>query len=191
MRSRMPGGHAVLTDPDHPSGSDRIFEALELVDPEGDIDIVVNLQGDLPILDPTLIRKTIDILSNAPFDISTLAAPIIDDEERTNPNVVKAVISFEKEPAVIGDVGRALYFSRATVPHGDGPLFHHIGLYGYRRTALQKFVGLPPSPLEKRERLEQLRALENGMSIGVGVVDTIPFGVDTPADLEKARRLMK
>ncbi len=185
------GGRAVLTDPAHPSGSDRIFEALEKVDPNAEIEVVVNLQGDLPALDPALIRKTIDILSDQTYDISTLVAPILDQEERQNPNVVKAVVSFDEDPASVGDVGKALYFSRATVPHGDGPLYHHIGLYGYRRAALEKFVGLAPSPLEKREKLEQLRALENGMTIGVGVVDTIPFGVDTPADLEKARQLMK
>lgn len=185
------GGRAVLTDPNHPSGSDRIFEALQLVDPNEDVDIVVNLQGDLPILDPGLIRVVIDILADTQFDVSTLVAPITEDQERINPNVVKAVVSFGKPDVGVGDVGKALYFSRATVPHGDGPLYHHIGIYGYRRAALAHFVGLPPSPLETAERLEQLRALENGMSIGVGVVDTIPFGVDTPEDLEKARRLMK
>ncbi len=185
------GGRSVLTDPNHPSGSDRIFEALQIIDPNEEVDIVVNLQGDLPILDPALIRIVIDILADGRFDISTLVARITDNQERLNPNVVKAVVSFEKPDAGVGDVGKALYFSRATVPYGDGPLYHHIGIYGYRRAALARFVGLPPSPLETAERLEQLRALENGMAIGVGVVDTIPFGVDTPEDLEKARRLMK
>ncbi len=184
------GGKAVLTDPGHPSGSDRIYEALTKVDPDGHVEFVVNLQGDLPVLDPQLIRKTVEILENGPFDISTLAAPITDDSERTNPNVVKAVIAGRADGLKAGHVGKALYFSRATVPYGEGPLFHHIGLYGYRRAALEKFVSLPPSPLEQREKLEQLRALENNMTIGVGVVDTIPFGVDTPEDLEKARKML-
>lgn len=185
------GGTAVLTDPAHPSGSDRIFEALQVVDPKGEVDIVINLQGDLPTLDPALITQTIEILSDDGFDISTLAVEITDASERTDPNVVKAVLSFRPLTVSTGDVAKALYFSRGAVPYGGGALYHHIGIYGYRRAALEKYVGLPPSPLEQREKLEQLRALENDMTIGVGIVDTIPFGVDTPEDLEKARRLMK
>ncbi len=184
-------GRAVMTDPAHPSGSDRIFEALQKIDPDRQTEFVINLQGDLPLLDPQLIRATVDVLNAGAYDMSTLAAPIEDEAERTDPNVVKAVAAFPSTSPQTGEVARALYFSRATVPYGEGPHFHHIGLYGYRRAALEKFVGLPPSPLEQREKLEQLRALENGLQIGVGLVDSIPFGVDTPADLEKARQLMK
>lgn len=176
------GGEAVLTDPDLPSGSDRVWQAVCEVDPEGRHGVVLNVQGDLPTLDPALIRTAHDALLRSGADISTLAAEITVEEERTNPNVVKAVTAFEGTSAV-----RALYFTRATAPWGDGPLYHHIGLYGYRREALQRFVSLPPSPLEKREKLEQLRALEAGMTIEVALVDTVPLGVDTPADLEKAR----
>ncbi|MCC7259916.1 MAG: 3-deoxy-manno-octulosonate cytidylyltransferase [Alphaproteobacteria bacterium] len=172
------GGKAVLTDPDHPSGSDRIWEALQKIDPNGVYDVVVNVQGDLPTLDPALIKAAVAVLENPQVDIATLACEIKDPQERTNPNVVKAVL---------GQDSRALYFTRATAPYGDGPLYHHIGLYAYRRTALERFVMLPPGMLEKREKLEQLRALENGMRIDVAVVDTVPLGVDTPEDLEKAR----
>jgi len=180
------GGRAVLTDPAHPSGSDRIFEALGKVDPAGRHDAVVNLQGDLPTLDPALVRTAVAALAETGADIATLAAPIVRDEERTDPNVVKAVVAL----AAGASVGRALYFSRATVPSGDGPLYHHIGLYVFRRAALARFVALPASPLELRERLEQLRALEAGMSIAIGLVDTVPLGVDTPADLERARKML-
>ncbi|MSO80314.1 MAG: 3-deoxy-manno-octulosonate cytidylyltransferase [Alphaproteobacteria bacterium] len=180
------GGRAVLTNPAHPSGSDRIFEALGKVDPTGRHDAVVNLQGDLPTLDPALVRAAVAALAETGADIATLAAPILRAEERTDPNVVKAVVAL----AAGATVGRALYFSRATVPAGDGPLYHHIGLYVFRREALARFVALPTSPLERRERLEQLRALEAGMSIAVGLVDTVPLGVDTPADLERARKLL-
>ena len=176
------GGEAVLTDPDLPSGSDRVWQAVCEVDPDGCHGIVLNVQGDLPTLDPALIRTAHDALLRSGADISTLAAEITVEEERTNPNVVKAVTAFEGT-----SVARALYFTRATAPWGDGALYHHIGLYGYRREALQRFVSLPPSPLEKREKLEQLRALEAGMTIDVALVDTVPLGVDTPADLEKAR----
>lgn len=180
---RAAGGEVVLTDPDLPSGSDRIWQALGEVDPEGRHDVIVNVQGDLPTLDPRLIRTAAEALASAGADISTLAAEIRVEEERANPNVVKAVIAFREGQRR----GRGLYFTRATAPAGEGPHYHHIGLYAYTRAALARFVGLPPSPLEKREKLEQLRALEAGMSIEVALVDTVPLGVDTPADLEKAR----
>ncbi|ABS61874.1 3-deoxy-D-manno-octulosonate cytidylyltransferase [Parvibaculum lavamentivorans DS-1] len=179
---REAGGEAVLTDPDLPSGSDRVWQAVCEVDPEGHHTVILNVQGDLPTLDPALIRTAYEALVRPGADISTLAATITVEEERTNPNVVKAVASFGE-----GRLARALYFTRATAPWGEGPLYHHIGLYGYRREALARFVALPPSPLEVREKLEQLRALEAGMAIEVALVDTVPLGVDTPADLEKAR----
>lgn len=184
---RNAGGEALMTRPDHASGSDRIFEALNHVDPDAEADIVVNVQGDLPTIDPSLIRTCASVLDAKGPHIATLAAEITDAEERTNPNVVKVVGTPLAEKARL----RALYFTRATAPHGDGPLYHHIGLYAYRRTALERFVSLPPSCLEKRERLEQLRALEDGMRIDVAVVDTVPLGVDTPADLERARQLVR
>jgi len=180
------GGEAVLTDPAHPSGSDRIFEALRRLDPAGRHDVIVNLQGDLPTLDPSLPRVALALLDDPAVEIGTLAAEIRVAAERTDPNVVKAVVS--AGPGARH--GRALYFSRATAPAGEGPLHHHIGLYAYRRAALERFVHLPPSPLEKRERLEQLRALEAGMRIEVGFVDTVPLGVDTPADLARAEALL-
>lgn len=180
------GGRAVLTDPNHPSGSDRIFEALQACDPNGAYDAIVNLQGDLPVLDPAVVRAAMKPLGDAGVDIATLVAEITREEEKTNPNVVKAVVGFEQG----ADIGRALYFSRATVPHGDGPLYHHIGIYAYRRNALERFVRLSPGVLEQREKLEQLRALENGMRINAARVDTVPFGVDTPADLERARQIL-
>lgn len=184
---RGAGGEAIMTRPDHASGSDRIFEALSRVDPENEMDIVVNLQGDLPTIDPALIRACAAVLETKGPDIATLAAEIIDPDERINPNVVKVVGTPLPEQNRL----RALYFTRATAPHGEGPLLHHIGLYAYRRTAIERFVSLPPSPLETRERLEQLRALEDGMRIDVAIVDTVPLGVDTPADLERARTLVK
>lgn len=184
---RAAGGEAMLTRPDHASGSDRVFEALSRIDPDAEMDIVVNLQGDLPTIEPALIRECASVLEAKGPDIATLAAEITDAEERTNPNVVKIVGTPLPEKNRL----RALYFTRATAPHGDGPLFHHIGLYAYRRTAIERFVSLPPSYLETRERLEQLRALEDGMRIDVAVVDTVPLGVDTPADLERARKLVK
>jgi 3-deoxy-manno-octulosonate cytidylyltransferase (CMP-KDO synthetase) len=183
------GGQAVLTRPDHPSGSDRIAEALAAVDPEGRHDAVVNVQGDLPTLDPAAIRAVFAPLADAACDLATICAEIAVEEERRNPNVVKIACAF---PAG-GSIARALYFSRAPVPWDQGaglPLYHHIGLYAYRRTALERFVGWPPSPLEQREKLEQLRALENGLRIDVARVDTVPLGVDTPADLERARALL-
>jgi 3-deoxy-manno-octulosonate cytidylyltransferase (CMP-KDO synthetase) len=181
------GGEAVMTRSDHVSGSDRVFEAVETFDPAGRFETVVNLQGDLPTLDPRLVRSCLAALHEHDADIGTIAATITREEERTDPNVVKAVGS----PLKGGTVLRALYFTRATAPYGDGPLYHHIGIYAYRRQALQHFVSLPPSPLERREKLEQLRALEAGMRIHVGLVDTVPLGVDTPADLARARELLR
>jgi 3-deoxy-manno-octulosonate cytidylyltransferase (CMP-KDO synthetase) len=180
---RAVGGEAVMTRADHPSGSDRIREALDHLDPQGAFDAVINLQGDLPDLDPVAIRTACGLLDDASVDIATLAAEIVDPGERVDPNVVKAIGT----PIGPGRL-RALYFTRATAPTGEGPLYHHIGLYAWRRAALTRFVALPPSTLEKRERLEQLRAIEAGMRIDIGLVDTVPVGVDTPADLEQARR---
>jgi 3-deoxy-manno-octulosonate cytidylyltransferase (CMP-KDO synthetase) len=168
-----------MTRPDHASGSDRIFEALGRIGHGATI--VINVQGDLPTLDPGDIRAVLSPLADAAVDIATIAAEIQKPEERTNPNVVKVVGT----PLGPGRL-RALYFTRATAPHGEGPLYHHIGLYAYRRAALERFVRLPPSPLERRERLEQLRALEAGMRIDVALVASVPLGVDTPADLEIA-----
>jgi 3-deoxy-manno-octulosonate cytidylyltransferase (CMP-KDO synthetase) len=179
------GGEAVMTNPDHPSGSDRIFEAMQTLDPEGKAEIVINLQGDFPTITSDTIRAVLPPLSDPAVDLATLASEIHTEEEDRNPNVVKAVGS------PIGPRRlRALYFTRATAPHGDGPRYHHIGLYAYRRAALERFVRLPPSPLERQEKLEQLRALEAGMRIDVTIVDTVPRGVDTPADLETARGIL-
>ena len=183
---REAGGDAILTDPAHPSGSDRIFEALPLFDPDGTHDAIVNVQGDLPTIDPNSIQAAFDVLAEPEVDIATIAAEIKVPEERSNPNVVKAVFAVKPPDSV----GRALYFTRATAPTGDGPLYHHIGLYAYRRTALKHFVALPPGVLEQREKLEQLRALEAGMRIDVALVDTVPLGVDTPADLTRAREML-
>jgi 3-deoxy-manno-octulosonate cytidylyltransferase (CMP-KDO synthetase) len=181
----LAGGKALITRADHPSGSDRVFETIEKFDPKGEIGIVVNLQGDLPALDPHLVRSCLAALRAHDADIGTIAAVIAREEERTDPNVVKVVGTPLK-----GGMLRALYFTRATAPHGEGPLLHHIGIYAYRRQALKHFVSLPPSPLELREKLEQLRALEASMRIHVGLVDTVPLGVDTPADLKRARELI-
>jgi len=179
------GFEAVMTRPDHPSGSDRIHEALGKLDPEGAADIVVNLQGDFPTILADHIRSVLAPLADPAVDIATLAAEIHTEEEALNPNVVKAVGSLIGPRRL-----RALYFTRATAPWGDGPRYHHIGLYAYRRAALERFVRLPPSPLEQQEKLEQLRALEAGMRIDVMIVDTVPRGVDTPADLETARQIL-
>ena len=179
------GFEVVMTSKDHQSGSDRIFEALTKVDPQAKATIVVNVQGDLPTIDPETIRAALRPLDNATTDIATLTVEITDEEEKTNPNVVKVVGSPLSQSRL-----RGLYFTRATAPYGKGPLYHHIGLYAYRRTALERFVSLGPSTLEKRESLEQLRALEAGMRIDAEIVDTVPLGVDTPADLEKARRIL-
>jgi 3-deoxy-manno-octulosonate cytidylyltransferase (CMP-KDO synthetase) len=180
------GGRAVLTRTDHASGSDRIFEALGQIDPDGRVSIIVNVQGDLPALDPSELGAALAPLADPAVDIATIAAEIHKAEERTNPNVVK-VVGTEIARGRL----RALYFTRATAPYGDGPLYHHIGIYAYRRAALVRFVGLPPSVLERREKLEQLRALEAGMRIDVAIVDTVPLGVDTPADLAAARAMLQ
>ncbi len=179
------GGRAVMTSVDHPTGSDRIFEALVGLDPERRIRTVVNVQGDLPTLDPADLRAAVALLDDPAVDIATLAAEIRDPAERINPNIVKVVGS----PLGTRRL-RALYFTRATAPYGDGPLYHHIGLYAYRRDALERFVKLAPSTLERREKLEQLRALEAGMRIDVALVDSVPLGIDTPEELEKARALL-
>ena len=179
------GFEAVMTRVDHQSGSDRIHEALLKSDPQRKADIIINVQGDLPTIEPDTIRAALRPLENPLVDIGTLTVEIEDEEEKRNPNVVKVVGSPLSDSRL-----RALYFTRTTAPHGNGPLYHHIGLYAYRRAALEKFVSLPPSALEKRESLEQLRALEAGMRIDVEIVKSVPLGVDTPADLEKARRLL-
>jgi 3-deoxy-manno-octulosonate cytidylyltransferase (CMP-KDO synthetase) len=179
------GARAVLTRADHTCGSDRIYEALERIDANGDAKIIVNLQGDLPTLSPAAIAAALTPLGDPAVDIATIAAEIALPEERSDPNVVK-VVGTPIAPRRL----RALYFTRAVAPAGEGPLYHHIGLYAFRRAALEKFVKLPPSPLERREKLEQLRALEAGMRIDVALVDAVPLGVDTPQDLEKARAML-
>jgi 3-deoxy-manno-octulosonate cytidylyltransferase (CMP-KDO synthetase) len=179
------GGRTVMTAPDHASGSDRIFEALGKLDSGRRAEIVVNVQGDLPTVEPAAIRAALLPLADAAVDIATLAAEIKVAAERINPNVVK-VVGTPVAPHRL----RALYFTRATAPAGEGPLYHHIGLYAFRRAALERFVKLPPSPLERREKLEQLRALEAGLRIDVEIVDAVPLGVDTPEDLEKARAML-
>ena len=189
------GYTAVLTDPAHPSGSDRIYEAVSRLDPDGHHDVIVNVQGDLPTLDPISIRAALaPIRLSDGADIATIAAIIDREEERSNPNVVKVIAGFPQASDQASDQGftiaRALSFTRATAPWGDGPLYHHIGLYAFRRQALARFVGLPPGILEQRERLEQLRALEAGMRIDVALVNTVPLGVDTPEDLERARAIL-
>jgi 3-deoxy-manno-octulosonate cytidylyltransferase (CMP-KDO synthetase) len=183
---RQAGGTAVMTRPNHESGSDRIFEALETIDPDGKYDALINVQGDLPTLSSDLIKIAVQPFQDANVDITTLVCEITEDAEKSNPNIVKAVVALPANEKI----GRALYFSREVVPGGDGPLYHHIGLYAYRRQALARFVNLTPGVLERRERLEQLRALENGMRIDAALVDTVPLGVDTPADLERARTLL-
>ena len=179
------GFEAVMTREDHQSGSDRIREAMLKVDPEGKARTIINVQGDLPTIDRATVRAALRPLENASTDIATLTTEILDEEEKTKPSVVKIVGSPLSETRL-----RALYFTRATAPYGEGPLYHHIGLYAYRRAALEAFVSLPPSTLERRESLEQLRALEAGMRIDAEIVDTVPLGVDTPADLERARRIL-
>jgi 3-deoxy-manno-octulosonate cytidylyltransferase (CMP-KDO synthetase) len=179
------GGRAVVTRADHPSGSDRIFEALGAVDANGVHDVVINIQGDLPTIEPSVVRACLAPLAEDGVDIATLATPIAREQEKDDPNVVK-VIATELDPTRL----RALYFTRARAPWGEGRLLHHIGLYAYRRDALRRFVAAPPSPLERREKLEQLRALEAGMRIDVALVDTAPLGVDAPEDLERARIML-
>ena len=191
------GGEAAMTRADHASGSDRVFEAVEALDPARRHDPVINLQGDLPTIDPDSIRAVLQPFEaadgGAPLsddgrgaDVSSLVTEITEPAERDNPNVVKAAVAFP--PGARS--ARALYFSRQAIPAGEGPLYHHIGLYGFRRDALARFVALPPGQLEEREKLEQLRALEAGMRIDVVLVDTVPLGVDTPEDLERARTLL-
>ncbi|MBV8565389.1 MAG: 3-deoxy-manno-octulosonate cytidylyltransferase [Methylobacteriaceae bacterium] len=180
------GGRVVMTQQGHPSGSDRIFEAVEALDPHRRHDVVVNVQGDFPTIEPAAIRATASVLADSPAEIGTIAARITRAAERTDPNVVK-VVGSEIAPGRM----RALYFTRATAPFGEGPLYHHIGFYAFRRDALARFVALPPSPLEKREGLEQLRALEAGMRIDVAEVDTVPLGVNTPEELERAREFLR
>jgi 3-deoxy-manno-octulosonate cytidylyltransferase (CMP-KDO synthetase) len=182
---RAHGFEAVMTRPDHESGSDRIFEALTLLDPEKKIETIVNVQGDLPTIDPEIIGTSLRPFADASVDIATLGVEILREEEKTNPNVVKIVGSPLSATRL-----RALYFTRATAPWGEGPLYHHVGLYAYRRAALERFVALKPSPLERRERLEQLRALEAGMRIDAEIVRSLPLGVDTPDDLERARQIL-
>lgn len=183
---REAGGTAVMTAADLPSGSDRVWVAAQTFDPDGAYEVIVNIQGDLPTLDPAIVRATVEALGGSEADIATPVARIVDDEERDNPNVVKAAVSFAEG----AQVAPALYFSRQRIPSGDGDHYHHIGLYAFRRAALKRFVALPETGLERRERLEQLRALEDGMRITAALVDTIPLGVDTPADLERARRIL-
>jgi 3-deoxy-manno-octulosonate cytidylyltransferase (CMP-KDO synthetase) len=185
MAATRHGFAAVMTRADHPSGSDRIYEALCSLDPERKTEIVVNLQGDFPTIRPENIRDVLAPLADPAVDIATLAAEIHTEEESLNPNVVKVVGSVVSDRRL-----RTLYFTRATAPWGDGPRYHHVGLYAYRRAALERFVTLPPSALERQEKLEQLRALEAGMRIDVSLVDTVPRGVDTPADLETARQIL-
>ncbi|CAN7586313.1 3-deoxy-manno-octulosonate cytidylyltransferase [Neorhizobium galegae bv. officinalis] len=179
------GFDVVMTRQDHQSGSDRIFEAVQKADPDAQMDFVINVQGDLPTIEPEAVRASLRPLDNPSTDIATLTVEITDEHEKTNPNVVKIVGS-----PISATRLKALYFTRATAPYGNGPLYHHIGLYAYRRAALEKFVSLGPSVLEKRESLEQLRALEAGMRIDAEIVDSVPLGVDTPADLEKARAIL-
>jgi 3-deoxy-manno-octulosonate cytidylyltransferase (CMP-KDO synthetase) len=179
------GGKAIMTRSDHASGSDRIFEALGAVDADGAHDVVINIQGDLPTIEPSVVRACLAPLAEDGVDIATLATPITREQEKDDPNVVK-VIATELDPTRL----RALYFTRARAPWGEGRLLHHIGLYAYRRDALRRFVAAPPSPLERREKLEQLRALEAGMRIDVALVDTAPLGVDAPEDLERARAML-
>lgn len=176
------GFEAVMTRPEHPSGSDRIYEALGRLDPKGEAEIVINLQGDFPTIGPDNIREVLGPLADPAVDIATLAAEIHTEEESTNPNVVKLVGSPVGPKRL-----RALYFTRATAPWGEGPRYHHVGVYAYRRAALERFVALAPSPLERQEKLEQLRALEAGMRIDAMIVEAVPRGVDTPTDLETAR----
>jgi 3-deoxy-manno-octulosonate cytidylyltransferase (CMP-KDO synthetase) len=183
---RSAGGEAVMTRADHPSGSDRIHEAMMTLDPDGRYDIIINVQGDLPTIEPESIRAVFGPLANKAVDIATLTAVIRREEEKTNSAVVK-VVGTPIEPGLL----RALYFTRATAPWGEGPLYHHIGLYAYRRAALQRFVSLPPSTLEQREKLEQLRALEAGMRIDAAVVGGVPLGVDTQEELDRARKILE
>ncbi|MCF6219895.1 MAG: 3-deoxy-manno-octulosonate cytidylyltransferase [Robiginitomaculum sp.] len=183
---RASGGQAVMTDPNLPSGTDRVRAAADIVDPEKKYNCVVNVQGDLPTLNPLAISAAVDVLMDVPeCDISTLVVATKDPREIADPNVVKAVLSMETDSR-----GRALYFTRAAAPSGAGAIWHHVGIYAYRRAALDRFCALPPSPLERREKLEQLRALESGMRIDAALIDSEPHGVDTPEDLQRARDII-
>nr|WP_244318564.1 3-deoxy-manno-octulosonate cytidylyltransferase [Roseibium hamelinense] len=179
------GGEAVMTRPDHESGSDRVFEAAELIDPGKSIDTILNLQGDVPLIAPSAVRAAFTPLQDEQVDIGTIMTEIRDPKQQSDPSYVKAVTS-----RTASGRHRALYFTRATAPTGDGPLYQHIGVYAYRRTALDRFVSLPPSPLELRERLEQLRALEAGMRIDVSIIESAPMDVNTPDDLDRARNAL-
>lgn len=179
------GHEAAMTGSHHQSGSDRIFEALQRLDPGGEVETVVNLQGDLPTIDPALVAAALGPLDDPEVDIGTLGVEIESDEEKAAPSVVK-IVGTPLSPSRL----RALYFTRATAPWGEGPLYHHVGIYAYRRAALARFVALPPSTLERRESLEQLRALEAGMRIDAEIVRSVPLGVDTPQDLERARAIL-
>ncbi|MDQ1184765.1 3-deoxy-manno-octulosonate cytidylyltransferase [Agrobacterium larrymoorei] len=179
------GFDVIMTRHDHQSGSDRIYEALQKADPEGRAEFVINVQGDLPTIEPETIRASLLPMDNPKVDIATLTVPITDEDEKTNPSIVKIVGSPLSQTRL-----RALYFTRATAPYGNGPLYHHIGLYTYRRAALEKFVSLKPSVLELRESLEQLRALEACMRIDAEIVRSVPLGVDTPPQLETARKIL-
>jgi 3-deoxy-manno-octulosonate cytidylyltransferase (CMP-KDO synthetase) len=183
---RAAGGRAVLTDPDLPSGSDRVFAALAQLDPEARHDVVVNLQGDFPTITGAQLRLAVTPLADPACDIGTLVVPIASDAEANTASFVKAACAFAEGQSV----APVLYFSRTPIPWGDGPRWHHVGIYAYRRDAIARYVALPPSPLEQREHLEQLRALEAGMRIGCARMEHGPFGVDTAEDLERARRLL-
>jgi 3-deoxy-manno-octulosonate cytidylyltransferase (CMP-KDO synthetase) len=187
---RSTGGEAVMTRADHQSGSDRIYEALNKIDPDGEVEQILNVQGDLPTIDPDMLRECLAPLEEKACHISTLCAEIVREEEKTAPHVVKMIGTPVKTGPGATPRFRALYFTRATAPSGGGPLYHHIGMYAYRRVALERFVALKPSHLEQREKLEQLRALEDGMRIDVALVKTVPLGVDTPEDLERARTML-
>jgi len=181
------GGEVVLTDPALPSGSDRVYQALRQIDPEGKYDVVINLQGDLPTIEPQAIAECATLLNDKNIDIATLAAIIDNEADKQSPNVVKAIIDLDAEKKQ----GNALYFTRTTAPWGEGDLWHHIGIYAYQRKALEKFIIAPPSYLEKREKLEQLRALSLGLKITVKLTDIVPIGVDTQEDLDKAITYLK
>lgn len=177
------GGEGILTDPALPTGTDRVKAALDIYDPNHGFDFIINVQGDLPTLDPSLVSHVLDPFQDPSVDMATLASSIQDSHELIDKNVVKIALSLHENTTI----GRGLYFSRNLVPSGEGPFFHHIGLYAYRREALERYVALPVDPLEARERLEQIRALAHGMRIDVKVVETpAPFGVDTPDDLKRA-----
>jgi 3-deoxy-manno-octulosonate cytidylyltransferase (CMP-KDO synthetase) len=180
------GGRAILTDPELASGSDRVHAAAAAADPEGAFEFILNLQGDVPMIEPEAIRAAFDPLQDQAVDIGTIATEIRNAAKRDDPGYVKTVGT----PVTPGRL-RALYFTRATAPSGPGPLYQHIGIYAYRRAALARFVSMPPSYLEKRETLEQLRALEAGMRIDVSLIDSAPMDVNTPEDLEAVRAVFR